>query len=105
MRLEELVDEYRTIRRLSPGAAYLMRRTVTLYGVFLTREATTADLTDLSVSSWLEHLERVCAAWTRTGHRTRILGLWRFGAKRLYCLPPGEVRRAPAPEPMPTAWT
>jgi hypothetical protein len=44
-----------------------MRRTVTLYGVFLTREATTADLTDLSVSSWLEHLERVCAAWTRTG--------------------------------------
>jgi integrase len=104
-KLAQIVQDYRTIRKLSPGAAYLLKRTAVLYGAYLGREAMASDLTDLSVSAWLEHLESICAPWTRAGHRTRILGLWRFAAKRLLCQPPGEVRRAPAPEPMPSAWS
>lgn len=103
--LLDLVNQYRTIRKLSTGAAYLMKRTVVLFGCYLGRAAKLTDLDDYSVSAWLEHLESVAAAWTRCGHRTRILSLWRFAARRKLCEHPGEVRREPAPEPMPSSWS
>jgi integrase len=103
--LLDLVSQYVTIRKLAPGSVYLLRRTATVYGEHLGRAATIVDLTDLAVSGWLAALESTAAPWTRTGHRTRILGLWRFAARRKLCEPPGEVRREPAPEPMPEAWT
>ena len=103
--VDSIADQYRTIRPLSAGAAYLMRRTVTLFSEWLGRAATVEDFDDLTVSRWLESLETSHAAWTRVGHRVRLMGLWRFAARRGLCGPPGEVRRAPAPEPMPEAWT
>lgn len=103
--LNELIAEYCTIRPLSKGAAYLLRRTVQLYGEFLEGQATVANLTDVDVSRWLESLESSASAWTRCGHRTRLLSLWRFAARRKLVLPPGEVRREPAPDPQPEAWT
>jgi integrase len=105
MLLQQLTDDYKTIRNLAPGSAYLMRRTVALLTEYLEREATTGDLDDLTISRWLEHLERSSSEWTRTGHRTRLLCLWRYAARRQLAPAPGEVRRCPAPEPMPEAWT
>lgn len=103
MTLIDLCGEYQTIRPLSPQAAYLMRRTAVLYGQHLGRVATVDDLQDLTVSRWLAAQRG--SAWTLSGHRTRILSLWRFAARRGLCGPPGEVRHCPAPEPMPRAWT
>jgi integrase len=105
MTLSEVAGEYRTIRPLSTGAEYLLRRTVTLFEQHLGREPTTADLQDLPVSRFVEWLEKRQAKWTVSGNRTRILTIWRFAARRGYCQPPGEVRRCRPPEPMPEAWT
>ena len=101
----ELIDLYATIRPLSPGGLYLMRRTATLYAAFIGRPARLSDLTDERVSAWLHSLESSHGAWTRNGHRTRILSLWRFAARRKLADWPGEVRRQPAPEPQPESWT
>lgn len=104
--LSSIVDQYVTVRRVSDAAAYLLRWTCRLYGEHLDRPASVSDLDDMAVSGWLQALERTGAsAWTRTGHRTRLLSIWRFAARRLHCRPPGEVRRAPAPEPQPEAWS
>lgn len=103
--LEELVSQYCVLRPMSRGAAYLLRRSVRLYGEWLGRVGTVNDLTDVSVSRWLSHLEGSASAWTRAGHRTRMLSLWRFAARRMLCSGPGEIRREPAPEPQPEAWT
>jgi len=105
MTLNDLCGEYQTIRPLTPQAAYLLRRTAVLYGAWLGREAATGDLDDLQVSRWLEAAGATLAAWTVAGHRTRILSLWRFASRRGHCGQPGEVRRCPAPEPMPHSWT
>jgi integrase len=103
--LDQIRADYQTVRPLSPGAAYLMRRTVALFAAWLGRGATADDLTDQIVSTWLESLESTHAAGTRAGHRVRIMCLWRFAARRGYCQPPGEVRRERPPEPQPVAWT
>lgn len=104
-RLSEVVADYATVRGLCGQAAYLMRRTDRIYSDWLTRAARTGDLDDLSVSRWLEWAEGHYARWTCTGLRTRILCLWRFAARRKLCAGPGEVRREPAPTPMPRAYT
>lgn len=101
----ELIDLYLTIRPLSPGAQYLLKRTARLYAAFLGRPAQLSDLGDESVSAWLQAIESSHGAWTRNGHRTRILSLWRFAARRKLTDWPGEIRRAPAPEPQPESWT
>jgi len=100
-----LVQEYCLARPVSSGHAYLLRRTCTLFGCERKHTATTDDLTDQAVSQFVLWLEPLYARWTVAGHRVRILGLWRFAARRYGIAGPGEVRRAPVPEPMPQAWT
>jgi integrase len=100
MNLSDVLDRYLATRRLSDGAAYQMRRTLCLFP-----GSTTADLTDTTVSAWLVGLEPLYAGWTLSGHRTRILCLWRFAARHGWAVGPGEVRRETPPPPMPTAWT
>jgi integrase len=104
-RLDALAQIYWTVRPLSRGAKYQIDRTIRLFGEWLARPASTEDLEDLTVSEWLESLGADYAGWTVSGHRTRLLCLWRFAARRKLCEPPGEVRRCPPPLPMPRAWT
>lgn len=103
--LDALARIYATIRPLSRGAVYQIDRTIRLFGEWLEHPGTTGDLEDLTVSEWLESLGNHYAGWTVAGHRTRLLCLWRFAARRKLCDPPGEVRRCPPPLPMPRAWT
>lgn len=104
--LNDLLDLLLTVRRVSPAAAVLYRRTLTMFGEHLESAPVIGDLTDETVSRWIAHLERSLSQWTIAGHRTRILALWRFAARRDPDMPmPREVRRAPPPEPMPEAWT
>lgn len=106
MTLNDLLDVLLTIRRVSPAAAVLYWRTLTMFGEYLNRPPELHDLNDETVSRWIAHLEASLSQWTIAGHRTRILALWRFAARRDPEMPlPREVRRAPPPEPMPEAWT
>jgi integrase len=103
--LNELVIDYATVRGLSSGAAYLLGRTVGILSEWLGRPAVVDDLADLTISRWLAAIAPRYAEWTVSGHRTRLLCLWRYAARRHLVEPPGEVRRCPAPAPMPQAWT
>lgn len=103
--LLDVARQYRVIRPLGQQSGYLLTRTTEIFSTFLGHAATVADLDDLTVSSWLEWCESRYAKWTVAGLRTRILSLWRFAARRKLCGGPGEVRRAPAPVPMPRAWS
>jgi len=103
MLLSEILDQYVLIRSLSRGASYLLRWSVQGFAGYLGHQATTQDLDDATVSGWLESLDLAPA--TRAAHRTHLLSLWRFAARRGHCRAPGEVRRERAPEPQPDAWT
>ena len=103
--LSAILADYLTLRPICSGSAYQLRRTIGLFGEHLDRSPTVEDLTDLSVSRWLQAIESTHAGWTRAGHRTRILSLWRFANRQRLCSPPGEVRREPTPEPQPESWT
>jgi integrase len=103
--LKDLADEYATIRGLSSGAAYLVGRTVSILDAWLGRPAVIEDLDDVAISRWLAAIAPRYAEWTVSGHRTRLLCLWRFAARRHLVAPPVEVRRCPPPAPMPEAWT
>lgn len=103
MTLDEITNQYALIRSLSRGAAYLLRWSCQSFAAYLGHEPTTENLTDGVVSAWLAGLTGAPA--TRAEHRTHILSIWRFAARRGYCEPPGEVRRERPPEPQPDAWT
>jgi integrase len=103
--LSAILVDYLVLRPISEGAAYQLRRTIRLFGEHLGHPPALDDLTDMDVSRWLQGLEGSHAGWTRSGHRTRLLTLWRFAAKRKLCNPPGEVRRETPPEPQPESWT
>jgi integrase len=103
--LKELVTVYATVRGLSARSAYQVRRTIAVLDEWLGRAATVEDLDDVLVSRWLEEIGEKYGDWTLNGHRTRLLCLWRFASRRRLVEGPGEVRRCPAPAPMPEAWT
>lgn len=103
--LEEIATLYATIRPLSAGARYLIGRTLELLAEHVGHVPFATDLTDETISSFLASLESRYAKWTVAGHRTRILCLWRFAAKRMFCAPPGEVRAELPPEPQPESWS
>ena len=103
MTLNEMCTQYSLLRAHSRGSAYLLRWSAGLFSTWLGHEARAGDLTDRSVSEWLASL--TCAPSTRAEHRTHLLTVWRWAARRGYCSPPVEVRRERPPEPQPTAWT
>lgn len=105
MLLNDVFATYRTIRRVGDGAAYQIDRSCRVFGEWLGRPATVEDLTDKQVSEWACWLETEYAGETAYGHRSRLLGVWRFAARRKLCDPPAEVRPIPRPEPMPVANT
>ena len=105
MQLDELAAEYEVVRGLGSRSAYQVRRSVAVFEGWLGRPATVEDLDDVLVSRWLAEIAANYADWTLNGHRTRLLCLWRYAARRRLADPPGEVRRCPPPTPMPEAWS
>ena len=93
------------LRGRSPNTARLYACTIRAFARWLRHEPTLDDLTDLTISQYLEHRAAHRSAYTAEKERTQLLALWRFAADRRLlevrpCVPP-----APLPERTPTAWT
>jgi integrase len=93
------------LRGRSANTSRLYGCTIRAFSKWLTYPATTDDLTDLTVSRYLEYRASVRSPYTAEKERTQLLSLWRFAADRRImddrpCVPP-----APLPDRIPTAWT
>lgn len=108
MKLTTLFDDYYRPLRLRGRSANTCRLygcTIRSFGRWLRYEPTTDDLTDLTISRFLEQRATVRSPYTAEKERTQLLSLWRFAADRGIlkdrpCVPP-----APLPERIPTAWS
>lgn len=108
MTLTTLFDDYYRPLRLRGRSANTCRLygcTIRSFWKWLRYEPTIDDLTDLTISRFLEHRATVRSPYTAEKERTQLLSLWRFAADRGIlkdrpCVPP-----APLPERIPTAWT
>lgn len=103
--LTTILDEYVILNPVAPRTAYQLRHCVALFTSYLGHPATTADLTDLTVSAWIQSQEGSFAPRTIATRKTVLSGLWRFAAGRGYCSPPGTLRRVRVGDPMPRAWS
>lgn len=100
-------DFYRPLRLRgrSINTSRLYGCTMRSFSKWLRYEATLDDLTDLTISRFLEHRASERSPYTAEKERTQLLSLWRFAADRGLlkdrpCVPP-----APLPERIPTAWS
>lgn len=100
-------DFYRPLRLRgrSANTARLYGCTIRAFERWLRYDPTLADLTDLTISRFLEHRATYRSPYTAEKERTQLLSLWRFAADRGFlkdrpCVPP-----APLPDRIPTAWT
>lgn len=104
-RLASIASRYALVRSLAASSTYQLGRTISLFGEFLHQPATTSDLTPETANNWLASLEATHSQRTIAGHRTNLLGLWRFLAEEGTVEAPRQIRRVRRPDPMPVAWT
>lgn len=108
MTLQQLFDDFYRPLRLrgrSHNTSRLYGCTIRSFSKWLTYPATIQDLTDLTLSRFLEHRATYRSPYTAEKERTQLLSLWRFAADRGLladrpCVPP-----APLPDRIPQAWT
>lgn len=108
MTLQKLFDDFYRPLRLrgrSANTSRLYGCTIRAFSKWLGYVATLDDLTDLTLSRYLEQRAAVRSPYTAEKERTQLLALWRFAADRSLikdrpCVPP-----APLPERIPTAWS
>ena len=108
MTLQQFFDGYYRPLRLrgrSANTSRLYGCTIRSFGKWLGYEPTLDDLTDLTISRFLEYRASIRSPYTAEKERTQLLSLWRFAADRNLlkdrpCVPP-----APLPERIPQAWT
>lgn len=100
-------DFYRPLRLRgrSANTSRLYGCTIRSFHKWLQYEPTLDDLTDLTISRFLEHRAATRSPYTAEKERTQLLALWRFAADRGIlkdrpCVPP-----SPLPERIPTAWS
>lgn len=108
MTLDELFSShYRPLRLRgrSANTARLYGCTIRAFERWLRYVPTVDDLTDLTISRYLEHRASYRSPYTAEKERTQLLSLWRFAADRGIvpdrpCVPP-----APLPDRIPQAWS
>jgi integrase len=108
MTLHQLFHDYYRPLRLrgrSINTTRLYGCTIRSFWKWLRTEPTVDDLTDLTISRFLEYRASIRSPYTAEKERTQLLSLWRFAADRGLvrdrpCVPP-----APLPDRIPTAWT
>lgn len=105
MQLAELLDLYVIHRPLAATSEYQLRHTLRTLEKRLGRAALIADLTDLSVSRFLQAEENNRSRRSCANLRTNLLCLWRFASDRGLSAAPNRVRRVSRPDPCPIAWT
>jgi len=108
MTLQNLFDDYYRPLRLrgrSANTSRLYGCTIRSFWKWLRHEPTIDDLTDLTISRFLEHRGSTRSPYTAEKERTQLIALWRFAADRGFvrdrpCVPP-----APLPDRIPEAWS
>lgn len=93
------------LRGRSPNTTRLYGCTIRAFARWLRYEPTLDDLTDLTISRYLEHRASIRSPYTAEKERTQLLSLWRCAADRRLVPDRPTVLPAPLPERTPTAWT
>lgn len=104
MTLLEILAEYVLERPVSTASEYQLRRTINIFGTFVQRTPIISDLTDQTVSKWLQSLESTYSQRTIVNQRKNLLAVWRYAAEVRLVTPPHRVRKIKVPEPCPIAW-
>lgn len=108
MKLITLFDDYYRPLRLrgrSANTSRLYGCTIRSFGKWLGYEPTLQDLTDLTISRFLEHRASVRSPYTAEKERSQLLSLWRFAADRRLLLDRPCVPPSPLPDRIPQAWS
>lgn len=83
MTLQQFLDDiYAPLRGVSDRTLAVYRMTIRPFGEFLGREATLADLEEITVARFLAHRVRTRAAATAAKDRSQLRALWEFAARR-----------------------
>lgn len=108
MLLQHLFDQmYRPLRLRgrSDNTCRLYGCTIRAFGKWLGYDPTIDDLTDLTISRYLEHRAATRSPYTAEKERSQLCSLWRFAADRRIVDTRPEVPPAPLPDRAPRAWT
>lgn len=108
MRLSEFFADYYKPLRLRGGSqntARLYANTIRQFSKFLGRDATLEDLTDLSVSRYLDNRCENRALHTADKERNQLLAMWRCAADRRMIEMRPTVPTSRIPFRVPTAWS
>lgn len=106
--LQELFEKrYRPLRLRgrSQNTVRLYGCTIRSFSKWLRSEARLSDLTDLTVSSFLEQRCMDCSPYTAEKERTQLLCLWRFACDLNLIQDRPMVQQAPLPDIVPKAWS
>lgn len=83
MTLQQFLDDvYAPLKGVSDRTRIVYRMTIRPFGEFLGREATLADLEEITVARFLAHRVRTRAAATAAKDRSQLRALWEFAARR-----------------------
>lgn len=99
-----LRDFYAPLTGISDRTIDLYEYTIKSLSEFLGRDATTADLDELTVARWLAHRVRTMAAATAAKDRAQCRALWEFCSRRKLCDTWPTMARIIVPERIPEAW-
>ncbi len=108
MNLQDLFDRmYRPLRLRgrSANTTRLYGCTIRAFAKWLGYTPTTDDLTDLTLSQYLDHRAAHRSPYTAEKERSQLCSLWRFAADRGIVTTRPEVPPAPLPDRVPRAWT
>jgi integrase len=108
MLLQNLFDQmYRPLRLRgrSANTTRLYGCTIRAFGKWLGYAPTIEDLSDLTLSRYLDHRAAIRSPYTAEKERSQLCSLWRFAADRGIMPTRPEVPPAPLPDRVPRAWT
>ena len=108
MLLQHLFDQFYRPLRLRGRSANTTRLygcTIRAFGKWLGYSPTIDDLSDLTLSRYLDHRAATKSPYTAEKERTQLCSLWRFAADRGIVPTRPEVPPAPLPDRVPRAWT
>lgn len=108
MTLHQLFEDfYRPLklRGRSANTSRLYGCTIRSFGKWLGYVATLDDLTDLTISRFLEQRATTRSPYTAEKERGQLLALWRFAADRRLLMDRPCVPPAPLPDRIPQAWS
>jgi integrase len=103
--LADDVKRYALYRGLRASTIATLGHVLNGFGRYLGHAPTRADLTDKSVSAWLESIEGAIRQATLYSYKQHVMILWRDLASQSLVAPPKRVRRVKKARPHPIAWT